>query len=152
MATFIRIIWLHIILFCEFLHLLDSRWFIIIRSNVYYLNTLAFFQGNQLRLRKIAIFLFTGFFDCPIKHILSDKIRHPNHRNKLELFFVRIINASVAILPPKAFKWRYDKVKIVLDLVRSLLAHLDGISNTVQKLDCLLILAIGGVGITFATH
>lgn len=132
MTTFIRIIWLHIILFCEFLHFLDSRWVIIIRSDVYYLNTLAFFQGNQLHLRKIPIFLFTGFFDCSIKYILRDKIGHSNHGDELEFFLVRIINASVAILPPKPLKRQHDKIKIFFNLVYPLLAHLDGISDAVQ--------------------
>lgn len=85
----------------KLMHLLYRSRFIVIRADVHTLHTHAFYIGKKFHLGKIHFLLPARLLYCLFKILFRDKLRKPDNRNKLEILFMRIINALYILLPPE---------------------------------------------------
>lgn len=115
------------------------------------LDTGAFVVREEFDLREVGLFLLGRFGDSPVEITLGDEIRQADRGDEVHGTFVVIIDGAIeAVLPPKAFEWRYDKFEETVDVVRAFVAHFDRVGDAVEQADAGFVFAILGIGVATA--
>ena len=66
-----------------------------------------------------------GFVEVPAMNYIAVRGKGADHREKLKILLVRIVDPLHTLLPPESLQRRNHIIKIPLDLMTALLAHLD---------------------------
>lgn len=88
--------------------------------------------GQKFHLGKVPTLLGLRRFNSPVKRRPVNKVGQSNHRDEVKSFLMLVINTLDPILPPVALQWWHHKIKVTRNVMVTLLAHLNGVSNWVQ--------------------
>ena len=131
----------------KIMHQPDSLRLIVIRPDMHTLYTQTFLIRPKLYLGKILLFFRFCLSDRPVKIVLCHKVGQSDHGYKPKRLLMRIIDSLNTLLPPETLQRRNHIIKIPLDLMTALPAHLDRKGDRIQQPDRFLILAALDVGI-----
>ena len=114
------------------IHFRNAGRLIVKGPHVQQLHAQALIHRQKLHGGEILLFLLRSLRNRPVKIRPRDEIRQANHRYPLKALLIGIIKAHRARLPPEALQRRHHIIKVPVDAVIAVLAHLDGKGHAVQ--------------------